>query len=120
MMPFLDLEHGVTDTPAKTPARMALVHVHVDKAFHELKVDLDQQSVPSDEVVQGRHAHIDPEFHHQVEVACLADPEVQKLVEDMKLPEEATVVVEPWVYGTDGLNDMSERLTMVYHLTGTP
>ncbi|KAK1828665.1 copper amine oxidase [Podospora conica] len=114
MMPFLDFEHKVTDTPAKTPARMALVHVYVDKIFHELKVDLDQRSVPSDEVLEGRHAHIDPDFHHQVEVACLADPEVQKLVEDMKLPEGATVVVEPWVYGTDGLNDMSERLTMCW------
>lgn len=115
MMPFLDFEHEVTEIPVKTPARMALVHVHVEKTFHDLKVDLDQKSLPSDEVLEGRHAHIDPDFHHQVELACLADPEVQKLVEDMKLPEEATVVVEPWVYGTDGLNDMSERLTMVSH-----
>ncbi|KKA17738.1 Amine oxidase [Rasamsonia emersonii CBS 393.64] len=32
----------------------------------------------------------------------------------LKLPENATVCIESWTYGTDGMNDMAERIIMCY------
>lgn len=49
----------------------------------------------------------------KVEQACLADADVQEEIRCLKLPEGATAVVEPWAYATDGMNDMSQRVTMV-------
>jgi len=45
--------------------------------------------------------------------ACLEDPRVKEALVALKLPDGATVVVEPWTYGTDGMNDMSKLVTMV-------
>ncbi|KAK0655176.1 copper amine oxidase [Cercophora newfieldiana] len=111
MISFLDQEHATQDTASVLPPRIAMLQVHVENLLRELHVDLGKQSVVSDTALPGRHAHIDPDFMHKVELACLAHPEVQRQVEKLKLPEESTVVVEPWTYGTDGMNDMLERLT---------
>ncbi|KAK4442578.1 copper amine oxidase [Podospora aff. communis PSN243] len=114
MVHFLELEHGSPDIARQAPPRTAMVQILAEGELRELHVDLDQQAVVSDTELPGRHAHIDPEFMKQVELSCLADPEVQRLVKELNLPEEATVVVEPWTYGTDGMNDMSEGLTMCW------
>lgn len=111
MVAFLDLEHEGKPIP-KRPARLAKIQAHVDNDFFELKVNLDQQAVVSQETLHGRHSHIDGEYMRQAELACMADPRVKEQVAALNLPEEATVVVEPWTYGTDGMNDMSKRMTM--------
>jgi primary-amine oxidase len=49
----------------------------------------------------------------QVEQACLANKKVQDEIRSLDLPEGAVVVVEPWAYATDGMNDMTQRVTMV-------
>ncbi|KAL1985482.1 hypothetical protein VTN96DRAFT_7812 [Rasamsonia emersonii] len=48
------------------------------------------------------------------EQACLAAPEVKEAISMLKLPENATVCIESWTYGTDGMNDMAERIIMCY------
>jgi len=113
MIAFLDLEHGSSGAANPAPPRIAMVHAHIENVFRELHVNLDQRAVVSDTALPGRHSHIDSEFMHRVELACLAHPEVQRQVKALNLPGEATVVVEPWTYGPDGMNDMSKRLTMV-------
>jgi len=113
MILFLNLSHSNAESTPTPPARIAKVHVHVGSVFHELSIDLGKEAIVSDEVVEGRHPHIDPDFMRRVELACLAHPNVQGMIASLKLPEGATVVVEPWAYGTDGMNDMSKRLTMV-------
>ena len=55
----------------------------------------------------------------QVAEACLADKRVQEEIGKLQLPDRATVVVEPWAYGTDGLNDMSRRLSQVSLFSST-
>ncbi|KAL2262283.1 hypothetical protein VTK26DRAFT_1835 [Humicola hyalothermophila] len=113
MLPFLDAEHGGKETP-KPPARTAKVQAYVNKAFSEFRVSLDQQAVVAEESLLGRHSHIDADYMRKAEMACLANPRVQEQVAALKLPEGATVVVEPWTYGPDGMNDMSERMTMCW------
>ncbi|GIJ83684.1 hypothetical protein Asppvi_002514 [Aspergillus pseudoviridinutans] len=48
------------------------------------------------------------------ENACIASAEVQEAIRLLELPEEAVVCIEPWTYGTEGMNDMSERIIMCY------
>lgn len=112
MVLFLDQEHGGVEIP-KAPARVARVQAHVNNIFFEYKVDLGQRVVDSEEALHGRHSHIDGDYMRKAELACMADPRVKEQVAALNLPEGATVVVEPWTYGTDGMNDMSQRMTMV-------
>ncbi|GJC92585.1 amine oxidase [Colletotrichum higginsianum] len=110
---FLDNEHA-GDTTLVHPARQARVQAYIDETLHELVVDLDSATVASDDLLRGKHSYIDTEFMAQVAAACLADQKVQKEIQTLKLPEGATVVVEPWAYATDGMKDMSERWTMAW------
>ena len=90
-----------------------MVHAYIDKGFHEIFVDVGQEQVVSHEVLQGKHSHVDAAYMGQVEDACLQDTRVQAAIEKLKLPKDATVIVEPWTYATDGANDMDSRITMV-------
>ncbi|QSS63854.1 amine oxidase [Histoplasma capsulatum] len=49
-----------------------------------------------------------------VEASCLANDEVQATIRSLDLPAGSTVVVEPWAYATDGMNDMAQRITMCW------
>jgi primary-amine oxidase len=113
MVPFLDTEHG-GQRESKRPARLAKVQAHIGKRFSEFKLDLDREAVISEEELHGRHPHIDGDHASKAELACMADPRVKEQIAALKLPKGATVVVEPWTYGTDGMNDMSDRMTMVF------
>jgi primary-amine oxidase len=112
MIKYLDLE--ASGTVAPLPKRIAKVHAYILNAFHELEIDVKDKSVLSDEVLKGRHSHVDSAYMKQVEEACLRDDRVQAEIKSLKLPENATVIVEPWTYATDGMNDMSSRITMCW------
>lgn len=112
MIEYLDLE--ASGTPAALPKRIAMVHAYISNAFHELKVDVKSKTILSDEVLKGRHSHVDSAYMKQVEEACLRDERVQAEIKSLRLPENATVIVEPWTYATDGVNDMSSRITMCW------
>lgn len=114
MMGYLDLEHGSPQqTHPSPPARCARVQAYVDKQFYEFRVNIGKEVVVSEEMLPGRHSHIDSDLMGEVGRACLADARVQEAIAALKLPDGATVVVEPWTYGTDGMNDMSKLVTMV-------
>lgn len=63
--------------------------------------------------LEGKHTYIDPNYMREVENACLADKRVQEEIRSLNLPPGSTAIVEPWAYATDGMHDMTERLTMV-------
>ncbi|KAF2123231.1 copper amine oxidase [Lophiotrema nucula] len=109
---YLDAEHARrTPRPLK---RVAKVHAYIDKAFHEIFVDVNERSIVFHDVLHGRHSHIDSAYMKKVEAACLQDEHVQAEIDSLHLPEGATVIVEPWTYATDGMNDMRERTTMCW------
>lgn len=117
MIQFLDKEHRKHPT-GPAPIRCARVEVVV-KGFNgnnelfELLVDLDHQKVIKKLHQKGKHSYIDPAYMKEVEAACLASEEVQAEIGLLDLPPSSSVVVEPWAYATDGMNDMSQRITMV-------
>lgn len=119
MIAFLDSQQHGSTTKAARPARQARVQVIASPApkeanqLFELIVDLDQQSVVKLENLKGKHSYIDSSYMGEVEKACLADERVQAEIQTLQLPPEAVVCVEAWAYATDGMNDMTERITMV-------
>lgn len=117
MIPYLEKEHHKQPV-ADIPTRYARVEVVItgnrdENQLFELIVDLDNDKVVQKKHVQGKHSYIDSDYMKAVEAACLANEEVQAEIKTLELPSEATVVVEAWAYATDGMNDMTERVTMV-------
>ena len=92
-----------------------VVQVEKNQLF-ELIVDIDAAKVVTNQYLKGKHSYIDSDYMTQVEAACIADEQVQNEISKLDLPPEAKVVVEAWAYATDGMNDMSERTTMVSKL----
>ncbi|UQC79390.1 copper amine oxidase [Colletotrichum lupini] len=113
LVKFLDSEHG-GNRDAVHPERQARVQAYVAKTLHEMIVNLDTATVASTTPLPGRHSFIDTDFMAQVAAACLADENIQREISALKLPEGATVVVEPWAYATDGMKDMKDRWTMAW------
>ncbi|KAJ0313291.1 hypothetical protein COL516b_000223 [Colletotrichum fioriniae] len=113
LVKFLDSEHA-GNRDAVHPARQARVQAYIAKTLHEMIVNLDTATVASTTPLPGRHSFIDTDFMAQVAAACLADEKIQCEISALKLPEGATVVVEPWAYATDGMRDMRDRWTMAW------
>lgn len=117
MIEFLEREHR-KQPRANVPTRRARVQVIVvDKnrsnRLFELDVDLNGNTITNETELHGKHSHIDAGYMAEVEAACNADPRVQEEIKHMNLPAGSTVMIEPWAYATDGMNDMTERTTMV-------
>lgn len=117
MIPFLEREHK-KQPQGHVPTRYARVEVVIKGAksgteLFELVVDLDNEKVARKQHMKGKHSYIDAEYMKAVENACLANDEVQAEIRTLELPANSTVVVEPWAYATDGMSDMTERVTMV-------
>lgn len=117
MIPFIDKEHR-NQPLIYFPKRHARVEVIIKGSnggneLFELVVDLDNEKVARRQHMKGKHSYIDAEYMKAVESACLANDEVQDEIRTLDLPAKSTVVVEPWAYATDGMNDMTERVTMV-------
>lgn len=117
MIPFLEREH-LGQPQTSRPARTSRVQVIVrgesgSNQLIELLVDLDRAAVLKQEHLVGKHSYIDADYMKAVEKACNADPRIQTEIQKLNLPPGASVVIEPWAYATDGMNDMSERTTMV-------
>lgn len=117
MIQYLDREHRKQPGLAP-PARMARVQLIIREGrgpgqLYELSVNLDEGTVVTRDHLEGKHSYIDSAYMQEVEKACRADERVQAEIEKLKLPPGAFVSIEPWAYATDGMNEMSERTTMV-------
>ncbi|RMJ21643.1 amine oxidase [Aspergillus sp. HF37] len=101
------------------PARTAHVQViQTDKdrknCLVELLVDLDKTQVVKKQYLPGKHSYIDSDYMQAVKAVCRADSRFQAEVRSLDLPEDATVIIEPWAYAPDGMNDMSQRVSMCW------
>ncbi|KAE8155154.1 copper amine oxidase [Aspergillus avenaceus] len=117
MIPFLEKEHAGQSIPCpnRTARAEVIVRGNGDKnELIELRVDLDSSVVIKKQHLPGKHSYIDSDYMKAVGEVCRADARVQEEIRKLHLPDGATVVVEPWAYATDGMNDMSERITMCW------
>ena len=117
MIQFLERECRKQPT-GSAPTRCARVEVVVKSSngnneLFDILIDLEQQKVIGKQHQEGKHSYIDSAYMKQVEAACLANKEVQAELCSLDLPVGSSVVIEPWAYATDGMNDMSQRISMV-------
>ena len=117
MLEYLNAEHR-HKTKGPKVSRCARVEVVVKSStgnndLYDLLVNLDINQVTRKQHQVGKHSYIDAEYMKQVEAACLANERVQAEIKTLKLPDGASVIVEPWAYATDGMNDMTKRVSMV-------
>lgn len=117
MIKYLDHEHR--KVTADRPTRCARVEIIASNVLGpnelwELHVDLDNKTIANREHLKGKHSYIDASYMKDVERACLANEEVQKAIVTLDLPPESSVIIEPWAYATDGMSDMSQRITMCW------
>ncbi|KAI7537519.1 putative copper amine oxidase [Hortaea werneckii] len=74
--------------------------------FHEAVVNLTQQTIESNvRLGPNVHAPGDGEEIMAIERIALEDEGVQAEIAKLKLPEGSSIVVDPWIYGSDGIND---------------
>lgn len=117
MTKYLEAEHGAR---LQNPAlrRLAMVQTFLgprdSNHYYQLKVDVETGGIMEQKQLVGCHPHVDATDMQKAEQECLNDPRVQAAIKDMKLPVGAEVKIEPWTYATDGMNDMSEKITMCY------
>ncbi|OJJ49956.1 hypothetical protein ASPZODRAFT_1074802 [Penicilliopsis zonata CBS 506.65] len=115
MIPFLEAERsGKPSTP--TPSRSALIQFYRGKPtdFREVWIELESGKITKEKILSGKHSYVDSTEMQAAEKACMAAGEVQKVIRMLELPEEAVVCIEPWSYGTDGMNDIAERIIMCF------
>lgn len=115
-MKYLELEHAGHSLLPTLP-RVASVQFYRQTSanFQEISLDLGNGAMFGKKDLAGKQSYTDSDEMQQSEAACLADPQVQAEVAALDLPEGAAICVEPWTYGTDGMNDVSDRIIMVSH-----
>lgn len=114
---YLEREHEKNET-SPYPNRCARVEIliqndHGTNDLLELIIDLDNELACKQTHLEGKHSYIDSSYMKDVEEACMNSAQVQTEIQKLDLSPEASVIVEPWAYATDGSNDMSRRITMV-------
>ena len=118
MTRFLE-EEQQSASAIQRPSRTARVQIVIQNSsgpdeLYELIIDLEMASVTEQHFLEGKHSFTDAAYMEAVEKVCMSDEDVQKEIRLLELPSDATVIVEPWTYATDGMNDMSQRTSMVH------
>ncbi|KAL8963990.1 MAG: hypothetical protein Q9183_004790 [Haloplaca sp. 2 TL-2023] len=110
LIPFLDAERRGGKPP--TIERRAFVCYYIRKTdkLHEAVVNLSRQRVESNlRLGPSVHGPGDAEEILLVEKIALEDKGVQAELAKLKLPKGTAIISDPWIYGSDGIND-EERM----------
>lgn len=113
LFPYLQAERTLQTRPIVPRKAFCQFYLNDRQHFHQLEVDIETKELSDQESLVGKHSYTDAEEGVKSEAACLADPQVQAAIKQLDLPEGALVVVEPWTYAPDGIEDMSQRIIMV-------
>ncbi|KAL9083019.1 MAG: hypothetical protein Q9159_006038 [Coniocarpon cinnabarinum] len=114
VIPYLEAERAGKTVPSL--GRKAFINYYLRKTtkLHEAVINLSEQKVESN-VRLGKNVHGagDAEEIMAMETIALEDEGVKQEIEKLKLPEGAVVVCDPWIYGSDGVND-DERMYQTF------
>ncbi|KAF2272146.1 uncharacterized protein EI97DRAFT_235076 [Westerdykella ornata] len=110
VLEYLDAEHS--NKPLPSLPRKAFVNYYIRNTnkFHEAIVNLTTSKVEHN-VRLGPHIHAngDADELFAIEKIALEDEAVKAEIAKLQLPEGTVVISDPWIYGSDGIND-SDRL----------
>lgn len=103
---YLEAEH--CGRPLPRISRKAFVNYYIRNTnkFHEAVVDLSAGRVQRNVLLGSNfHANGDGVEIVAIEKAALEDEGVKAELAKLKLPEGTVVISDPWIYGSDGVND---------------
>ncbi|KAI4244876.1 MAG: hypothetical protein L6R40_002782 [Gallowayella cf. fulva] len=106
LVPYLDAEHNGRRKPSIDRRAFVAYYIRNTDKFHEAIVNLSRQRVENTvRLGPGVHGPGDAEEILLVEKIALEDDGVKAEIAKLKLPEGAAVISDPWIYGSDGVND---------------
>jgi len=106
VLPYLEAEHGRGPFPAISRRAFVNYYLRNTNKFHEAVVNLSQNRVE-------RNVRLGPNVHGagdgaeilEIERIALEDETVKAEIAKLQLPEGTVLCVDPWIYGSDGVND---------------
>ncbi|KAL2268294.1 hypothetical protein VTJ83DRAFT_3140 [Remersonia thermophila] len=107
LLPYLTAERAGQVPEYNIDRRVFVVYsIRGTHNVHEAVVNLTTGKVESNaKLGPFMHPNTDAEEVLAVEKAALEHPDVRAELEKLKLPSGAVVVSDPWIYGSDGVNE---------------
>ncbi|KAL8745704.1 MAG: hypothetical protein Q9190_002175 [Brigantiaea leucoxantha] len=106
LAPYLEAEHHGFRAPSIDRRAFACYYIRNTDKLHESIVNLTLQRVESTvRLPRSQHGPGDTEEILLVEKIALEDEQVRAELAKLKLPEGTPVISDPWIYGSDGVDD---------------
>ncbi|KAF2457389.1 copper amine oxidase [Lineolata rhizophorae] len=106
VLPYLDAEHAQQSLPKIDRRAWVNYYIRNTSKFHEAIINLSRQTIERHvRLGLNQHGNGDAEEIVAVEQAALKDESVLAEVAKLKIPEGSVLVIDPWIYGSDGVND---------------
>ncbi|KAF7190658.1 Copper amine oxidase 1 [Pseudocercospora fuligena] len=120
MVPYLEADFAGDDLPHIDRKVFVTYYLRQTNKFHEAVVNLSTQQVEYNlRLGPNMHAPGDGEEIFAMERIAVADEGVQAELAKLNLPEGTKIVVDPWIYGSDGIDD-DERMWQCFLYTRDP
>ncbi|RMZ80530.1 hypothetical protein DV737_g2883, partial [Chaetothyriales sp. CBS 132003] len=106
LLPYLDAEHSGGQLPLIPRKAFSAYYIRNTDRFHEAIVNLSQGKIESN-VRLGANVHGNGDYEEIVELEkqALEHEAIKAEIAKLKLPEGTVVCADPWIYGSDGVND---------------
>ncbi|KAK3672150.1 hypothetical protein LTR78_007903 [Recurvomyces mirabilis] len=119
-VPYIEAEYHGYDLPKIDRRVLSTYYLRKTNKFHEAIINLTQKTLERNVRLGANiHAPGDGEEIVAIERIALEDEGVQAELAKMQLPEGAQIVVDPWIYGADGINDDERMWQLFMYLRGT-
>ncbi|TGO73773.1 hypothetical protein BELL_0332g00030 [Botrytis elliptica] len=106
LVPFLAAEHSGSALPKIDRRSFVVYYIKNTDKLHEAIVNLSAGQVESNvRLGPNVHSGADSEELVAVELIALEDEGVKAAIAKLQLPEGTVVVCDPWIYGSDGVNE---------------
>ncbi|KAK5169128.1 uncharacterized protein LTR77_006437 [Saxophila tyrrhenica] len=110
-VPYIEAEFHGGELPRIERRVFVTYYLRQTDKFHEAVVNLTNQSIEYNvRLGPNVHAPLDGEEIMEFERIAIEDPKVQTELEKLQLPEGSRVVCDPWIYGSDGIDDDKRML----------
>ncbi|MCJ1388004.1 hypothetical protein MMC18_000848 [Xylographa bjoerkii] len=106
LAPYLDAEHEGRSVGRIDRKAFVNYYIRNTDKFHEAVVNLTQRRVESHfRLGPNKHSPGDGEEVVLVEKVALEDEGVKAEIAKLQLPEGTVIISDPWIYGSDGIDD---------------
>ncbi|KXT04105.1 hypothetical protein AC578_4891 [Pseudocercospora eumusae] len=120
MVPYLEADFAGAALPHIDRKVFVTYYLRQTNKFHEAVVNLSTQQLEYNlRLGPNMHAPGDGEEIFAMERIAIADEGVQAELAKLNLPEGTKIVVDPWIYGSDGIDD-DERMWQCFLYTRDP